>query len=651
MFLAKRSLKFKLLVSVIGGIAFLASLIIGIGARSNGDLAFENASNVARSNAIESAMQIESLMGQTMNTVLNVRDFVNTMFLNDDSKTVIERSEIITILKNILQKNNVMVGNYVGLNKGELHDKDENYKGAPGHSSEGRFIPYMTKSKEGKIALETLTDFSGDWWTIPMNTLKETYTEPFVYEVQGEKVLMTSLTAPIVKDGKFVGLSGADIALNKLQEITDSLKIYNNQGKMILLSAKGMIAGYSSQQDYVGKTIEEINKEIAEEVKLFSSTKELTKRHIGKEQLSVISRINLGANNAPWFAVVQIPLSVINKDVRESVIKLIIVGLLLSLVIVGIVYVTIHKSYKKLISVETELGEAVKVTSRNSKKLQESSEKVAESATEQASSIQETVSTLDEINAMSQKSAIVAKESSEKSELNLRVANDGKRSIENMIKVIEEIRESNNAVMNQVERSNDEFQKIIGIINEISNKALVINEIVSQTKLLSFNASVEAARAGEHGKGFAVVAQEVGKLAQSSGDAATEIGSMLQESIETVQNIIGQTSSEVAKLIETGKIKIDTGVSVANECGQSLDMVLNNVNQMTSMMEEISKAQDEQATGVSNITDAMNQIDAAIHQNSNVAEQTARLSTELTQQGHNLEHSLLELKKELYGRS
>lgn len=646
----KRSLKFKLLFSVIGGIFILSALIIGIGAKYNSDLAYEKANAVAEGNAVESALTIERLFNETMGKVTTIRQVMETSF-NGDDKTKFERSEIFSMLRSILERDQNMIGNYVGLDEGSLHDSDSLHKGRPGHSDTGRFIPYMTKSSDGTIALETLSDFSGDWWLQPKNTLKETFTEPFVYKVQGVDVLMTSLTTPILKEGKFIGLSGADIALNKLQEITDAINIYDNKGKMILLSAKGMIAGYSGKKDLVGKMVAEVNKSFEKTLSEIAAKNQKTYFFKDENNLQVVAKINLGEHNPSWLAVVEIPLVVIEQEVKESIIKLVLIGVLSAIIIVAVVYFTINQSYKKLIAVENELGEAVKVTNRNSKKLQESSEQVAESATEQASSIQETVSTLDEINAMSQKSAIVARDSTSRSDANLRVANEGKKAVENMIRVIEEIRDSNNAVMNQVEKSNSEFQKIVTIINEISNKALVINEIVSQTKLLSFNASVEAARAGEHGKGFAVVAEEVGKLAGNSGDAATQIGSMLQESIETVQRIINETSSEVAKLIESAKTKVDSGVNVARTCGESLDMVLGNVNEMTGMMGEISKAQDEQAIGVSNITDAMNQIDAAIHQNSTVAEQTAKLSTELTEQSRNLENSLKELKKELYGRS
>jgi methyl-accepting chemotaxis protein len=87
-------------------------------------------------------------------------------------------------------------------------------------------------------------------------------------------------------------------------------------------------------------------------------------------------------------------------------------------------------------------------------------------------------------------------------------------------------------------KSNDEISSIVKVIAEIGDKTKVINDIVFQTKLLSFNASVEAARAGEQGKGFAVVAEEVGNLATMSGKAAEEISSMLGDSMGKVELIV-----------------------------------------------------------------------------------------------------------------
>ena len=78
----------------------------------------------------------------------------------------------------------------------------------------------------------------------------------------------------------------------------------------------------------------------------------------------------------------------------------------------------------------------------------------------------------------------------------------------------------------------------------------MINDIVFQTKLLSFNASVEAERAGEHGKGFAVVAQEVGNLATMSGESAEEITKILDESVKMVQKLVSSNQVEIEKLVQ-----------------------------------------------------------------------------------------------------
>lgn len=113
--------------------------------------------------------------------------------------------------------------------------------------------------------------------------------------------------------------------------------------------------------------------------------------------------------------------------------------------------------------------------------------------------------------------------------------------------IAHEYTEQLHAAMNTMKTSNAEVKELVGIINGISERTKVIDEIVFQTKLLSFNASVEAERAGEHGRGFAVVAQKVGNLAQMSGKAAQEISSILKQSIEKSVSVTSNNEKNVAK--------------------------------------------------------------------------------------------------------
>ena len=256
---------------------------------------------------------------------------------------------------------------------------------------------------------------------------------------------------------------------------------------------------------------------------------------------------------------------------------------------------------------------------------------------QQASFIQETVATLNEITAMVNRSVEYASKSTERAEGTHRIASEGKGVVTQMTSAMDEINLSNNDIMTQINKSNQEISKIVDVIHEISSKTTVINDIVFQTKLLSFNASVEAARAGEHGKGFAVVAEEIGNLAAMSGQAATEISAMLADSSHQVEAVVKDTSSSIGRLIEVGKSKVESGVEIANRCEQVFDEVVANVGEVTTMMSEISAGSREQADGVSNITQAMTELDSATHENSDAANRSMEAAHQVAQRAKSLE--------------
>ena len=204
---------------------------------------------------------------------------------------------------------------------------------------------------------------------------------------------------------------------------------------------------------------------------------------------------------------------------------------------------------RRMLHMIEKLRGVTEVTDKRSLEVQEASLKVSSATTEQAAAIQETVSTLNEITAMANKSSDYVKTSVDKSTNSHTVATEGKKAVENMIEAMEAINQSNNDISDEVNKSNEQTAGIVKVINEISDKTKVINDIVFQTKLLSFNASVEAARAGEHGRGFAVVAEEVGNLAEMSGRAAKEISEILQASISNVEAVVKETGESVDRLI------------------------------------------------------------------------------------------------------
>lgn len=325
---------------------------------------------------------------------------------------------------------------------------------------------------------------------------------------------------------------------------------------------------------------------------------------------------------------------------------------LLSAALVGLVIVAAWTGTwmsKKLQQIVETLDHSSKGVSRNAVLGLESATELSESVTEQASSLQETMASLEEISAMVTQNADSSKKASATVDDNYRAATEGAGAVSDMIRVIGEIKGANEEILEQMSQSNREFSEIVRIISEIGEKTKVINEIVFQTKLLSFNASVEAARAGEHGKGFAVVAEEVGNLAQMSGAAANEISTMLSDSIKRVNDIVEQTSRKVDRLIETGRDKISLGEETSQRCQDVLKKISEASEAAKVMVSEISHASTEQAQGVGEINRAITQMDQVTQKNSSVAQQSSGLSEQLRRESESLVAALTELERFIHG--
>lgn len=287
---------------------------------------------------------------------------------------------------------------------------------------------------------------------------------------------------------------------------------------------------------------------------------------------------------------------------------------------------------------------------QGSKAIQNVSERVSAAVTEQASAIQETVSTLDEISAMVERSVQNAELSFDASRESEENAQAGGQGMDAVTSAVGRIQQNSATVLERVEQGHDEMGQILQVIQQIAEKTKVINDIVFQTKLLSFNASVEAARAGEHGKGFAVVAEEVGNLANMSGRAAGEIEGMLGESLKQVESILEKTRVEVKDALDQGLIEVGQGVEAAKKGRELMEQVQVSVSRVKGAMDEIRRAAREQADGVRNISTAMEQLDQATQENADMAQQSSQQANELGDRAKELENRLLELEGLVFGQ-
>lgn len=331
----------------------------------------------------------------------------------------------------------------------------------------------------------------------------------------------------------------------------------------------------------------------------------------------------------------------------QTNIAIAVIGSLLGFFAAFVFATSLSRSMNKIIDAISGASSDVAAASTE---IASSATQLSGSTTEQAASLEQTAASLEEITSMITKASEGASAAERTSIDSQAKAEEGRKAVEEMLSSMSEISSSNEAIMNQVNHSNQQMAEIVKLIQDIGNKTKVINEIVFQTKLLSFNASVEAARAGEHGKGFAVVAEEVGSLAQMSGNAAKEITEMLDSSIHKVEQIVEQTKTSVEEMIVQGKSKVDSGVEVAKHCSSILEEIVENVSKVSNLSQEIATASQEQSQGVGEINKAMGQLDTVTQQNAAATESSANAAEILSNQAETLKSSVDELVRVVQGR-
>jgi methyl-accepting chemotaxis protein len=292
---------------------------------------------------------------------------------------------------------------------------------------------------------------------------------------------------------------------------------------------------------------------------------------------------------------------------------------------------------QQLANVLHQLESGASYVARAAIEIAATSEQFSGTSTQQAAAVQETAASLHEMSSMVEKNSENAESSMRSTEESDKTGRQAQAAVQQMNNAIIEINTSNENTAKHLNESTERIGEIVKLIREIGDKTKVINDIVFQTKLLSFNASVEAARAGEHGRGFAVVAEEVGNLARMSGSAAKEIREMLDESISLVEGIVKETQGTMSKLVQFGKGKVDAGLSASQYCGEALDALLVTVKSVSERVREISTASQEQAGGIRQISGAVTQLDQAAQENMSSAQQSAGSATALKQQAEHLE--------------
>jgi len=306
---------------------------------------------------------------------------------------------------------------------------------------------------------------------------------------------------------------------------------------------------------------------------------------------------------------------------------------------------------KTLEKTTEELSQLGAMLTLNAEEIAKASGQLTSASTEQAAAAHETSSTTEVISASAKRASENANHAIEAVQSGQEKTRIGQNAMQSMLQAITDIQSSNAQMSAAIEASNKNFAGVSNIISSIESKTKVINEIVFQTKLLSFNASVEAARAGEQGKGFAVVAQEVGNLAEMSGKASLEISQLLEQSLATVSKLVSETQKQLDTMSLASVEKIKIGESMATQCGQILQQVSEQIGEISQISNSVSSSSTEQSQGVDQIVTAVTQITQATEETARIAESASRIGENLSSQVDGLSEVIRQLEIIVKGRT
>ncbi|PYC24943.1 methyl-accepting chemotaxis protein [Pseudomonas mosselii] len=598
----------------------------------------------------------------------------------------VDREHLINQLKRTVEVNPSVLGAYLGWEPNALDHADGRYVGSNLvgiDSASGRFLPWWFRNGDGSLGQDKLADVddrtvlatgvrASEYYLCPKESKKACVIDPAPYKVGDKMVMLASFVEPIMIDGQFQGMAGADLSVNFIQDLLNAAdrQLYDGAGELALVSSNGRLVAYTRDPAKFGeKAGDVLDSDEANTLKNLSGEALHYEVDAAKDRIELYLPFKIAGTDARWTLLLELPLSTVMADVnrlqqdlaeqrRTDIAGMTVVGLgiaALGLLVIWLLALGIARPLKQMVSMlddiaqgegdltrrlqsdrADELGAIAKGFNTFLAKLQamisqvvssvqkvsDSSEHTADIAIRTNQGVHKQMAEIDQVATAVHEMTATAQDVARNATQAAQAASEADRAANQGLDIVRDTSHSISELATEIGRAVTVVQDLARDSENINAILVTIRAIAEQTNLLALNAAIEAARAGEQGRGFAVVADEVRNLAQKTQQATQEIQQMIQQ--------LQLGTREVVKVMEDSQGKTDISVQQASRAAESLASITQAVSVINDMNTQIASAAEEQSAVAEDINRNVINIGQVAGEVAGGADESSQASAELT---------------------
>ena len=618
--------------------------------------------------------------------LVRVNALIGTPGADGQPQLNLSREQLISLIKENVVKNPKILGTYIGWEKNALDHNDAAYvdtKVVGIDASNGRFLPWWFRNEDGSLGLDKLVDVddqktlstgvrASEYYLCSKETKKSCVIDPAPYKVGDKIVMLASFIEPIMLNGAFQGIVGADLSVNFIQEMLlgANQKLYSGAGEMALIGGNSRIVAYTKDPSKFGEKVSDIldSQQIANMANLKRGEVTYT---VDKAQgrIELYLPFGIGQTDARWTLMLQLPLNAVMADLQKlqgdldaqrksDTFGMAMVGLLIAgigLLVIWLVGHGIARPLKQMVAMlddiaqgegdltrrltsdrADELGSIAKGFNTFLAKLQamitqvvtsvqsvsDSSEHTADIAIRTNIGVHKQMAEIDQVATAVHEMTATAQDVARNATQAAQAASHADQAAAQGMQIVRD-------TSNSIGVLAIEIGKAVGVVQTLAKDSENINAILTairgiaeQTNLLALNAAIEAARAGEQGRGFAVVADEVRNLAQKTQKATEEIQTMIQQ--------LQQGTRDVVRVMEDSQNRTDESVQHAAKAAEALETITQAVSVINDMNTQIASAAEEQSAVADDINRNVINIGQVANEVAGGADESSAASADLT---------------------